>query len=221
MAAVSASDDASGRVRIAILAKAPLPGLAKTRLAPRLGEAGAACLQRWLLQRAVATAVVADTGPVALWCAPDTQHPEFHLCRAFGPVSLHRQPEADLGARMLAALSQPPVQPTLVIGTDSPALTPELLRQAAGALLGGDDAVVLPAEDGGYVLIGLRQASAAPFDGVAWGGPRVMAQTRERFAAAGWRWREPATLWDVDRPEDFDRLAALYPDVLDWLREAA
>lgn len=206
------------RVRIAILAKAPLPGLAKTRLIPRLGEQGAAALQRWLLQRAVATALAADTGPVALCCAPDERQPDFEACRAFGPLRLRRQPEADLGARMLAALAQPPAQPTLVIGTDCPALTPALLRRAAACLRDGDDAVMLPAEDGGYVLIGLREAAAAPFSGVDWGSDRVMAQTRARLAALGWRWSEPATLWDVDRPEDFDRLAALCPDVLDWLR---
>jgi rSAM/selenodomain-associated transferase 1 len=211
-----------GRVRIAILARAPQPGLAKTRLIPRLGEQGAASLQRWLLQRAVATALAADTGPVELWCAPDERHPDFEVCRALGPLRLHRQPEADLGARMLAALAQTPAQPTLVIGTDCPALTPALLRRAAACLRDGDDdAVVLPAEDGGYVLIGLREAAAAPFAGVAWGGAQVMAQTRARLAALGWRWSEPATLWDVDRPADFDRLAALCPDMLDWLREAA
>jgi len=208
------------QVRIAILAKAPLPGLAKTRLIPRLGEKGAAGLQRWLLQRAVAAALVADTGPVELWCAPDERHPDFEVCRAFGPLCLHRQPEADLGVRMLAALAQPPAQPTLVIGTDCPALTPELLRRTAACLRDGDDAVALPAEDGGYVLIGLREAVAAPFAGVEWGSAGVMAQTRARLAALRWRWSEPATLWDVDRPEDFDRLAALFPDVLDWLQEA-
>lgn len=221
MAIDHANIDAPERVRIAILAKAPTPGLAKTRLIPRLGKEGAARLQRWLLQRAVAAALVADVGPVDLWCAPDKQHPEFHLCRAFGPASLHRQPEGDLGVRMLAALSRPPAQPTLVVGTDCPALTPDLLRRAAGCLRGGDNAVVLPAEDGGYVLIGLREAAAAPFAGIDWGSGRVMAQTRQRLGEVGWRWSEPATLWDVDRPEDFDRLATVFPDVLDWLRVAA
>ena len=206
--------EAAVTVRIAILAKAPRPGLAKTRLIPHLGEEGAAALQRWLLQRAVATALAADTGPVELWCAPDERHPEFDTCRALGSLRLRRQPEADLGGRMLAAVAQAPAQPTLVVGTDCPLLTPELLRLAAGCLRGGDDAVVLPAEDGGYVLIGLREASAVPFSRIDWGSARVMAQTRERLAEAGWRWSEPATLWDVDRPEDFERLAALFPEGL-------
>lgn len=220
MAATRASADAPERVRIAILAKAPAPGLAKTRLIPRLGEEGAARLQGWLLQRAVATALVADVGPVDLWCDPDMRHPDFHLCRAFGPVSLHAQPEGDLGVRMLAALKER-TEPTLVIGTDCPVLSPDMLRRAAACLRDGDDAVVLPAEDGGYVLIGMRQAAAEPFAGIEWGSGRVMEQTRHRLGEMGWRWSEPATLWDVDRPEDFDRLAEAFPDVLALLGESA
>jgi len=214
-----ANPEAADRVGVAILAKAPIAGLAKTRLIPRLGAEGAARLQNWLLQRTVATALVADVGPVSLWCAPDMQHPEFRLCRAFGTVSLHRQPEGDLGVRMLAALEDR-TQPTLVIGTDCPALSPERLRRAAECLRGGDDAVVLPAEDGGYVLIGLREAAAVPFMGIEWGGRHVMQQTRRRLGEMGWRWSEPATLWDVDHPHDFDRLAESFPDVQAWLREA-
>lgn len=199
------------RVGVAILARAPIPGQAKTRLIPALGAAGAAGLQRWLLQRIVATALAADVGPVTLWCAGDPQHPDFAHCRSFGPVALRQQPEGDLGARMLAALRESETAATLVIGTDCPALTAMLLREAAREL-DGNDAVLLPAEDGGYVLVGTVRPLPEVFAGVEWGTDRVMAQTRERLRAAGLRWSEPATLWDVDRPEDLDRLAALYPE---------
>lgn len=210
------------RIGIAVMARAPVAGQAKTRLIPRLGREGAARLQRWLLQRAVATALVADIGPVSLWCAPDTLHPDFLLCRAFGSVTLHRQPAGDLGARMLAAVAQSPTPcGTLVIGTDCPTLTPVLLARTAAALHGGDDAVVIPAEDGGYVLIGLREAAAGVFADIAWGGNTVMARTRVRLAGLGWRWSEPATLWDVDRPDDLDRLAQAFPDALVHARVAA
>lgn len=209
------------RVAVAILAKAPLPGLAKTRLIPHLGADGAARLQRWLLQRTVATALVADVGPVSLWCAPDIDHPDFALCRAFGPVALRRQPAGDLGRRMCTAIEESPAPAgTLVIGTDCPVLTPALLRRAADALRDGD-AVVLPAEDGGYVLIGMRRAATEVFADVDWGSDRVMAQTRQRLWALDWRWSEPATLWDVDLPSDFHRLAALLPDVDSCCREPA
>lgn len=200
------------RIGIAILAKAPVPGLAKTRLIPRLGAEGAALLQRWLLQRTMATAVIADTGPVSLWCAPDERHPDFATCRAYGPVTLKSQPGGDLGLRMLTALQgQTGLPGTLVIGTDCAVLTPAILRSAANALL-THDAVVIPAEDGGYVLIGMRKADATIFENMAWSTATVMAETRSRFAALGWSVKELPALWDIDLPEDFDRLTVLCPE---------
>lgn len=198
-------------VNIAVLAKAPLPGLAKTRLAPALGMAGAARLQRQLALRAVATALEAGLGPVTLCCAPDRGQRFFRaVAKSLGPrLALHDQPAGDLGERMQAAfVALCESAPTLVIGTDCPALTCAHLRAAAASLRAGSDAVVLPAEDGGYVLIGLRRPVPALFEGIDWGSERVMAQTRERLRAAGIAWHEGATLWDVDRPEDLARLDA-------------
>jgi uncharacterized protein len=199
-------------IGIAILAKAPIPGLAKTRLIPRLGADGAALLQRWLLQRTMTTAFSADTGPVSLWCAPDERHPDFATCRAYGPVTLNAQPEGDLGLRMLTALqANTGLQGTLVIGTDCAVLTPAVVRSAAHALL-THDAVVIPAEDGGYVLIGMRKPEARVFEHMAWSTSTVMAETRNRFAALGWSVKELPTLWDIDVPDDVDRLCALCPE---------
>jgi len=203
------------RIGVAILARAPIPGQAKTRLIPALGADGAARLQRWLLQQTVAMALVADVGPVTLWCAGDPRHPDFQLCRAFGSVAVRQQPEGDLGVRMLAALRQSPTPGgTLVIGTDCPAMTATHLRRAA-QLMGDHDAVVQPAEDGGYVLIGMNLAAPEAFAGIEWGTERVMDQTRQRLAALDWHWAEPSILWDVDRPADLERLVAQYPDALE------
>lgn len=199
-------------IAVAILAKAPVAGFAKTRLIPRLGAAGAAALQAWLLRRTVATAVAAELGPVSLWCAPDIDHPDFAACRAFGELTLRRQPAGDLGARMHAAVDESAgVGGTLVIGTDCPLLTPEGLRQAAGQLR-DHDATVVPAEDGGYVLIGLRRVGRRVFQQVDWGSERVMVQTRAQLRAMNWRWSELAPLWDVDRDEDVGRLLRLFPE---------
>lgn len=194
-------------VAIAILAKAPIPGYAKTRLIPHLGADGAAALQARLIGRAVETAVAAAIGPVTLWAAPDENHPAFGAAKDRHGVALARQPEGDLGARMLAALSAA-YAPTLAIGADCPALSPELLRGCGAILADGIDAVVVPAEDGGYVLIGMRRPEPRAFAGMPWGTPLVMAETRRRLARSGLAWREPATLWDVDRAEDLMRLAA-------------
>ncbi len=72
-----------------------------------------------------------------------------------------------------------------------------------------EDAVFIPAEDGGYVLVGLRRPQPRLFEGIDWGSERVMAQTRERLSELGLRWVELPTLWDVDRPGDLLRLATL------------
>ena len=92
--------------------------------------------------------------------------------------------------------------PTIVIGSDCPALTPSHLRQAADVLREGRDVVVIPAEDGGYVLIGSRRPQPGLFNGMTWGTDQVMAQTRQRLAHSGLTWRELPPLWDVDRPAD-------------------
>ena len=192
---------------IAVLAKAPIPGLAKTRLIPRLGADRAARLQDALTGHAVRTALAAGLGSLTLWCTPDAQHPAFAALARNTNVALRTQRGADLGARMAHAVSEHAARgPVLLTGTDCPALTAEHLRAAAAALAAGDDAVLFPAEDGGYVLVGLTESHPALFEGIPWGGERVMEATRERLHAIGLRWSEPATLWDLDRPEDLDRL---------------
>ncbi len=90
-------------VAVAVLAKAPLPGFAKTRLIPALGAERAALLQARLIEHAVATACAARIGPITLWAAPDESHPLFHAIAARLGVALARQGGGDLGARMLAA----------------------------------------------------------------------------------------------------------------------
>ena len=195
-------------VSIAVLAKAPVAGLAKTRLIPALGAARAARLQARLIERAVDAACASGTGPVTVWATPDETHPAFQTLRTSRNVTLARQPNGDLGARMLAALKASGGA-TLVIGTDCPAMMPAHLRMAADLLRGGADAVVYPAEDGGYVLIGMRKPLAVLFAGMAWGTDDVMAETRRRMRYHKLTWQEPATLWDVDVPEDLPRLRGL------------
>ena len=70
----------------------------------------------------------------------------------------------------------------------------------------GADAVFCPAEDGGYMLVGMSQAMPALFEAMSWGTDTVMEETRQRLRSAGWRWHELPPHWDVDRPEDYQRL---------------
>lgn len=192
-------------VAIAVLAKAPIPGFAKTRLVPALGAEGAAVLQTALIARAVETACAAGVGPVTLWGAPDDTHPAFAAAARERCVALRRQPEGDLGTRMLTAI-EAASGPALVIGTDCPALTVDHLRAAADVLRAGTDAVVCPARDGGYVLIGMHSPEPKLFADMPWSTPSVMAETRRRLRQFKLTWREPALLWDIDTPDDLRRL---------------
>jgi hypothetical protein len=183
------SSRADTRTKIIVFARAPRAGRVKTRLIPLLGEQGAARLHARLLRRALTTALEADLGPVELW-------------------TMRRQRGADLGARMYHAFARSlrRAERVVLIGSDCPVLRGRDLRKAARWLAGGADAVFAPAEDGGYALVALRRVSPRLFRGVEWGGAQVMAQTRARLAALGWRWRELPLVWDVDRPEDYRRL---------------
>lgn len=157
---------------------------------------------------------------MSLWVAGEIDHPFMLACsRRFG-VSRYAQQGADLGARMRAALEVVlrTHRRVLLIGTDCPALTPGVLGNAAALLDGGQPpAVFVPAQDGGYVLVGVHAQSSgdravlldALFIGIAWGTDRVMSRTRERLAERGVDWAELPALWDLDRPEDLARARAL------------
>lgn len=197
---------------VAILAKAPVAGLAKTRLIPLLGAAGAARAQRRFASRTLTTALAAAPEAVTLWCAPDPAHRFFRAVQRTTGVACLPQPEGDLGLRMGRVFehhfAQQPPTPLLLVGTDCPVLTPVHLQQAALALE-TNDVVLIPAEDGGYVLIGMRRMVPQVFEGVAWSTPQVLAQTRAQLRQAGASWHELAPLWDVDEPADWQRLQAL------------
>jgi len=195
--------------KVAVFAKAPVAGSVKTRLAPLLGEEGAAALHAGLVKRALCTAVGSGVGAVELWCSPDARHPFFESCAAQFRVALKEQSGADLGARMRNAFEASHAQgePLLLIGSDCPVLGGPTLRSAAAALA-SSDAVFVPAEDGGYVLVGLARPAPCIFEGIGWGSGAVMMQTRARLAVEGVRWEELATHWDLDRPEDYARARA-------------
>jgi rSAM/selenodomain-associated transferase 1 len=199
-------------VTIAILAKAPIPGAVKTRLIPTIGAHAAAVLQERLTERAIATALAADVGPVTLWCSPDATHSTFLKLVMQQRIILKRQPEGDLGARMLAATAAGS-GPVLVIGTDCPALTELHLRGAANALREGNEIVIIPAEDGGYVLIGTRTPQPAIFADIAWGTNTVLADTRTRVIEQRLMLIEQPPLWDVDTEAEYARLEREFPEL--------
>ena len=179
-----------------MFSKPPVPGEAKTRLIPRLGAWGAARLQLRLTRHALAVAHAARCGPVELQLS--RRHSLFKGARL--------QRGDDLGARMARAFARAR-RPAILIGSDCPVLDVRKIRSAWRYLRAGYDAVLAPAEDGGYALIGLRRPLPQLFRDIDWGSERVYAQTRARLAP--YRWRALRTVWDVDRAQDLARLRLL------------
>ena len=200
------------KCHVAIFTRAPVAGETKTRLIPLLGAQGAAYAQRLMTWHALESACALPDATVSLWCAGNADHPFLRLCAASFGVECLPQREGDLGIRMGDCLQRllAEHEQVLLTGSDSPAMTAAHLAHAAAAL---DHArmVFIPAEDGGYLLVGARRGGLARscFENVAWGGAEVMAQTRSQLLKQGWApgrdWREMQTLWDVDTPEDFRR----------------
>ena len=193
---------------LVVFARAPEPGRVKTRLAPLLGDMGAARLHARLVERTLQTALAAGFDGIELYCSPSTRNPFFgRMKKRFG-VRLREQGRGNLGERMCRALRRALHRNTsaILVGSDCPALRPADLRAAVRALQSGADAVLSPAEDGGYALIGVRRVSRELFVGVEWGSARVLAQTRRGLRRLRWQWTELRTVWDVDRPEDVARL---------------
>jgi rSAM/selenodomain-associated transferase 1 len=202
-----------------VFARAPVSGQAKTRLIPALGAHGAAELHARLVQHTLENALSADIGPVTLWCAPDIHHPFFEQCANEFGITLRTQQGVDLGQRMAHALAfgMRDSKCALLIGTDCPTLDPVVLRSAADALKKDVAVVFVPAEDGGYALIGVKERVPAIFDGIAWGSDTVMAHTRNLLQFQSLDWHELPPLADIDTPNDLQRLHHTHPDLLTGL----
>lgn len=203
---------------IVVFSKPPVPGQVKTRLIPALGDQLAAEVHRRLMWYTLGV-VRGSRYPRSLWIAGDLVHPDLlDASHEFG-IALRSQEGADLGARMKHAMQTilTDVNAVAIVGTDCPVLRPHHLEQVFVALGTGSEVAVIPAEDGGYVLIGASsgpperraQVLDALFDDMPWSTDQVMARTRERLEQIDARWFELPPLWDVDHPEDLARLEAL------------
>lgn len=192
---------------VIIFAKTPLPGCAKTRLIPALGADGAAKLAAHMLRHALQAAVAAEIGPVEICCTPDITNHVFDTLAQSHAVTLTLQGEGDLGMRMHRAfervLRKAPY--AILMGTDAPGLDAATLQQVAHRL-STVPVVLVPAADGGYVLIGLHEPTPQLFTDIAWSTPSVMESTRHHLRLLSMRWVELATVHDIDEPADLVHL---------------
>ena len=194
---------------ILVFAKAPEPGLVKTRLIPALGPEGAAALAERLLEHTLKAAASVRSAVLELHGTPDIRHPVFRRLAARYKAVLHAQAGADLGERMAAAMEGAlgRRRQVVLIGSDCPLMDAAYLEEAFSTLAVGYDMVLGPAEDGGYVLIGgVRPLPPLLFQGIAWGTEEVLSQTRERIRHLGVQCRELEPRPDLDRSEDLSRI---------------
>ncbi|MGY0216072.1 TIGR04282 family arsenosugar biosynthesis glycosyltransferase [Endozoicomonadaceae bacterium StTr2] len=206
---------------VLLFAKPPVAGKVKTRLIPALGADGACRLHQRLLEHVVEQ-VNASGMDACLWAADDPQH------QGFENLSLSRwqrktQPQGDLGNRMQTAAETMLKQyrKVLLIGSDCPLLNTEYFEQVLQQLE-QQPVVYIPAEDGGYVLLGLSeqmlsQSMSPLFENIDWGTGSVLEQSRQHLQQAGIQWSELTELWDIDRPEDVERLSKVKPELVTGL----
>lgn len=184
-----------------VFAKAPVAGTVKTRLAAVVGAEGALAAYRALLAATLACAAAARAAGIVdrieLWCDPDAEAPALRQLAATHGLARYPQSGGDLGERMRVALASAlgRAPRALLVGTDCPVLTPAYLADA-NARLATHDAVLGPAEDGGYVLVGARRTLS--FADVRWSTPHAYADTLAAFAADGVTCATLPALWDVD-----------------------
>lgn len=206
--------------RVIQFAKLPLAGRVKTRMIPALGAQGALRLHCRLVEQVWQDLSQAQVCPVELWWSeqPGTDSLK-QLASPLNDTQAFWQSPGDLGARMDHAFTSRLVQHefVLLVGSDCPVLDAAYLEEAARRLmvlrLQNQPGVVLgPAEDGGYVLIGLWQPPGQLLLDIEWGTPGVYKQTAQRAQAMGWRVENLAERWDVDRPEDYQRLLSTKPE---------
>lgn len=193
-------------LRIVILAKAPHPGQAKTRLIPALGAQGAAALAERMLHHTATEALAARLGTVEL-CRSPAEDPYWLTWQGTAGLRFGDQGAGDLGERMARAARRIIAggEAVLLIGTDCPALDRRRLQAVADALR-ETDVVLVPARDGGYVALGLCRFHRQIFADIPWSTDAVAAETLRRIRSLGWAVTVLAPETDIDEPEDLPHL---------------
>jgi rSAM/selenodomain-associated transferase 2/rSAM/selenodomain-associated transferase 1 len=196
--------------RLIVFTRFPEPGKTKTRLIPVLGAAGAARLQRRMTEHTIAAAAKAGRRP---GLTVEVRHEGGNralMQQWLGQQFSYRpQGNGDIGLRMARACEaafQDGAELTVIIGSDIPQISADIIHQAFDGLL-KNDLVFGPARDGGYYLVGLKNTIPSEtycqlFDGINWGSGEVLSQTLQIAGASGLRFILLEMLGDVDRPAD-------------------
>lgn len=194
---------------LVVMTKAPEPGRSKTRLVPPLTYAEAADLARALLADQLENLARFAGARRFIAFTPATAAGFFAGCAAQGFQSFAQRGD-DLGERMANAFGDLFARgfgSVVLIGGDLPAVPLEVFERAYAALASAAAEVVLgPSADGGYYLIGMNRLVAGIFDGIVWSRADVLARTREKCTALGLSCEILPAWYDIDKPEDLERL---------------
>ncbi|MGF1657405.1 MAG: TIGR04282 family arsenosugar biosynthesis glycosyltransferase [Verrucomicrobiales bacterium] len=192
------------KVAYALMLKAPIPGLVKTRLAADLGDPAMACgIYRLMVERQLKEIQVA----AHIHFAPPDQK---HLMREWlgSDHQYTAQCEGDLGDRLYYAWEQTPADAVFFLGGDCPAMTYAMLSRCRD-LIEKKDVVLVPARDGGYCLLGIRGIDPKPlFTEIPWSTERVLGCTLQRCSANQWSVGLTHYLEDVDDRGSWQRALA-------------
>ena len=204
------TDGSAAPVAVAIMAKAPRAGEVKTRLCPPLSHAEAAELYRcFLLDKLAQVRAVAGARAVLAFTPDDERGLFGQLAPDFQLVG---QGDGDLGRRLLTSIGGllgDGYTGALAIDSDTPSLPIAFLERAVDLVTTPDIDVVLgPCDDGGYYLIGMRRVWPTLFEAIPWSTAHVLTETARRAEAEGLRVACLPTWFDVDTPEDLERLTA-------------
>ena len=199
---------------IGIICKAPRVGASKTRLIPLLGPDQAARLSGCFLRDIAAT--IQSLPPAAatrgfMVFAPADAEAELRrfMPGEFGAMCQHHAGLGEVLFHASADLLAAGHDCVLLVNGDSPTLPASLLAEAVAALRQpGDRAVFGPAVDGGYYLIGLKQAHRHLFEDIAWSTPEVLAKSLQRAAAIGLQALLLSQWYDVDDAQSLSWLQA-------------
>ena len=201
--------------KLLIFTKAPVLGEVKTRLQPDYSPEQSLELHKKLVVNTLTSVSHSAEFDIDLCCTPNRQHLFFLDCEKRFPIQLNDQLGDDLGERMAFAFSSALqlYEKVIVIGTDCPEIDEQYIKDALNAL-DDFDSVIGPAEDGGYVLLGLKSFSPELFSGISWGSDTVFKQTKKVLSDLSWSCHELSIMHDLDRPEDLHRYKNLLTEII-------
>ncbi len=210
----------SFKSKLIIFTRYPRPGRVKTRLIPSLGESRAARLHQEMTAHTLNWArALSKKKNISLEIRYEDAELSEMMKWLGADLSYTVQGDGNLGDRMARAFEESFAQGAervVLIGTDIPQLNMPVVHTAFSSLK-DRDMVIVPKEDGGYCLLGLKAMVSDLFKGIEWGTDSVFRSTLQRAEEKGLEADVFVSLRDVDTPADlfiWDRVSRLFISII-------